>query len=47
MAIDNIFTIASAKETAENIYKTLMKNYNGVIHIASQHQFQDMRLLRL
>ena len=35
MAIDNIFTIASAKETAENIYKTLMKNYNGVIHIAS------------
>ena len=35
MATDNVFTISSANETAENLLKIIYKNITGIIHIAS------------
>lgn len=35
MAVDNIFTIASARETAINIIKALDSEFSGIVHLAS------------
>ena len=35
MATDNIFTIASAQETAEIIVRSMLTDYRGIVHIAS------------
>jgi dTDP-4-dehydrorhamnose reductase len=35
MAIDNIFTIASAQETARVIIESLVSDFRGIVHIAS------------
>ena len=35
MAIDNIFTISSATETAENLLRLIIRKMKGIVHIAS------------
>lgn len=35
MAIDNVFTIGSALETADNLLKLISKKISGIVHIAS------------
>lgn len=47
MATDNIFTIASAYETARNILKSLNSEFSGFVHIASPSPISRFEIAKL
>jgi len=47
MATDNIFTIASAVETSRVIIKSLVSNFNGLLHIASPEPISRFEIAQI
>lgn len=47
MAVDNIFTIALASETAEVIISSLIRDYTGIVHIASPEPISRYRIAEI
>jgi dTDP-4-dehydrorhamnose reductase len=47
MAVDNIFTIALASETADVIISSLVTDYSGIVHIASPEPISRYRMAEI
>jgi len=47
MATDNIFTIASSRETAENIARAMELDFEGILHIASPSPISRFEIAEL
>lgn len=47
MAVDNIFTIALASETADVIISSLLTDYTGIVHIASPEPISRYRIAEI